>query len=239
LAYTISNLSATEITRLISHVTFPAYSRIRHDPGRLAAAYLTVSKLNAFIAIPIAGGIAVLGKEFIGLFLGSKWMPMAPAMQVLALWGCIRSIGASTGPIFYSLGRPEVATRLQFLQLILLIALIYPLSAGFGILGTSLAVTLACLPPNFLAIRAVFKILKSGLGLFCRDILDPTIAAGVAVFALTWLKTLPPVGVTQTLFVCYGAAYLVVYLGVLWLLDRFTEYRMDTVVRAIAEGLQK
>lgn len=146
MAYRISNMPATEITHVISQATLPAYSKLQDNLPKLREAYLKVLQLTAFLSFPIAGLIFVLAPDFTKIFLGEKWMPMVPAMQVLALWGLIRSIGATTGPIFQGVGKPGIATKLQFARLILLVIIIYPLAIKWGILGASLAVLLSILP---------------------------------------------------------------------------------------------
>src|SRR4030042_4999343 len=103
MAYRISNMPATEITHVVSQVTFPAYSKIQEDVPRLREAYLRVLQLTTFLSFPLAGLIFVLAPDFTKIFLGGKWMPMVPAMQVLCIFGVTRSIGATMGPILYSL----------------------------------------------------------------------------------------------------------------------------------------
>ena len=76
LAYKISNTPATEITHVISGVTFPAYSKLQDDIPRLREAYLKVLQLTAFLSFPLAGLIFVLAPDFTKIFLGEKWLPM-------------------------------------------------------------------------------------------------------------------------------------------------------------------
>jgi O-antigen/teichoic acid export membrane protein len=54
MAYLISNAPATEITQVISQVTFPAYSKIQDNLVRLRQAYLEVLKTTALAAFPLA-----------------------------------------------------------------------------------------------------------------------------------------------------------------------------------------
>ncbi|GAI54637.1 unnamed protein product, partial [marine sediment metagenome] len=77
MAYRISNAPATEITHVISQVTFPAYSKLQDNLPGLREGYLKTLQLTAFISIPLAGGIFILAPEFTTIFLGDKWMPMA------------------------------------------------------------------------------------------------------------------------------------------------------------------
>ena len=52
LANKLSHAPATEITSVITEVTFPAYSKIQNDLPRLRNAYFKVLRLTAFFSIP-------------------------------------------------------------------------------------------------------------------------------------------------------------------------------------------
>jgi O-antigen/teichoic acid export membrane protein len=225
LAYRISNMPATEITHIISRVTFPVYSKLQDDIPKLREAYLKVLQFTAFLSFPIAGLIFVLAPDFTKIFLGEKWMPMVPAMQVLVFWGLIRSIGATTGPIIYAAGKPKILTRYQLFQLITLIILIYPLTVSWGILGTSLTVLLASISANALAFYAAIKITNCGIYNFIRTVsfsLTSSLVAIVAVFLLKIYWGTPTLLLIPFVLsiICYG----LVYLGVNYLFERFSAH---------------
>jgi len=136
---------ATEVTRVISQVTFPAYSLMQHDLERLRDAYIQVLKATAFLSLPLAGAIIVLAPEFVTTILSSQWHPIIPVMQLLAANGAIMSIGATIGPAFQAIGKPRTSAKLQFVKLVFLAVLIYPLTRGYGIRGTALAVAISSL----------------------------------------------------------------------------------------------
>lgn len=140
MAYRISNMPATEISHVISQVTFPVYSKLQDDVPKLREAYLKVLQVTAFLSFPIAGLIFVLAPDFTMIFLGEKWMPMVPAMQALTIFGVTRSINATLGSVFLGLNRPYVNTRGSAIQLAIFVAIIYPLTSEWGILGASVAV---------------------------------------------------------------------------------------------------
>jgi O-antigen/teichoic acid export membrane protein len=87
MAYLISNLPATEISRTMAQVAFPAYSKLQDDLPKLKDSYLKALHLTAFFSIPLAMGIFVLAPDFTKVFMGEKWMPMVPAIKVLAFAG--------------------------------------------------------------------------------------------------------------------------------------------------------
>ena len=173
LAYRLSNMPATEITHVISQVTFPAYSKLQDDLPKLREAYLKVLQFTAFLSFPIAGLIFVLAPDFTRIFLGEKWMPMVPAMQVLVFAGLFRSIAATTGPIFHAVGKPKIDTKLQIVRLSVLAALIYPFTIKWGIFGTSIVVVLSIFVSNIGFCFNVIKITQCGIKNFSKTIAFP------------------------------------------------------------------
>ncbi len=223
LAYTISNMPATEITHVISQVTFPSYSKLQDNIPRLREAYLKVLQITVFLSIPITGLIFILAPDFTMIFLGEKWMPMVPAMKVLVFWGLVRSIGATTGPIIYAAGKPEILVKYQLFQLIMLIILIYPLTVSYGMLGTAFTVFFAAIGPNILAFYAAIKITNCGISNFIKTISFPLASSLVAIVAVFILKICCATSnVSLTTFIlsiiCYGS----VYLGINYLFERFS-----------------
>jgi O-antigen/teichoic acid export membrane protein len=182
MAYAISNLVTTELTFLVSNVVYPAYAKLQSDIKRLREGYLTVLQIIAFISFPLTGGIILFGRDFIMLFMGEKWLDMLIPMQILAIFGAIRSIGATTGPVYQGMGRPAVVTNLQLGQLILALILIFPLSMKMHITGTSLAVLLAAIPVNTFNLFYLAKFLKVDI----RELIKPLLIP-VGLTALSYL----------------------------------------------------
>jgi lipopolysaccharide exporter len=234
LAYTLSNLPATEISHVISQVTFPAYSKLQDNLPRLREAYLKVLQITAFLSFPITGLIFVLAPDFTKIFLGEKWMPMVPAMQVLVLWGLIRSMGATTGPIIYAVGRPKILTKYQLCQLIMLIILIYPFTMRWGILGASLAVLFTSVGANALAFYAAIKITNCGIYNFVRTVgfpLTSSLAAILSVFLLkVWWVVLNTLLIQ---FVLSLMLYSVVYIGTTYSFDRFSKFKLQHLLKGL------
>jgi len=92
--------------------------------------------------------------------LGEHWLPLVPSLQILAVWGFIRSLAANTGPVLYSIGKPQIITRIQIAQVGLMLLLIYPFTNTWGLTGASVSVVVAALIPNMLAIRLAFYYLS-------------------------------------------------------------------------------
>lgn len=142
LAYTISNLPATQITHLVGRVMFPLYSKLKDDQNGLRNAYLITLKYVSILSIPAAFGIFVIAPDFVNVVLGNQWMPAVPAMRILCIYGLFRSLNATMGPVFQATGKPKILSNIAVLNLILFCIFVYPLIVAYGLIGVSIATTL-------------------------------------------------------------------------------------------------
>ncbi|MFP4472732.1 MAG: lipopolysaccharide biosynthesis protein [Candidatus Omnitrophota bacterium] len=189
MAYLISNLPVTEVTHIVSKVLFPVYSQVQNNRLRLKRIYLQIHLMIAFITFPLISIIIIFSPALIYPILGEQWVPIIPAIQILAVWGLVRSIGATTGPIFLGIGRPHIATKLQFLQLIMLALTIYPLSKTYGFNGTAMAVVISSIIPNIWAYIKVRNILNFNFKDFFIMFLLPLINTLVMTLVIIVIKS--------------------------------------------------
>ena len=189
MAYSLSNAPATEITHVISRVTFPVYSKIQDNIPRLRKAYIKVLQLTSFFSFPLAGLIFMLAPDFTRIFLGEKWMPMVPTMRLLTVYGLIRSIGATTGPVFQAIGKPHIMTKIHLVKLTLLLVMIYPLTKYYGITGAALAVVLNAIIVNPFADYLVIKNIEAEVMEFVKPLLIFAILTLAEMLSIFFLKT--------------------------------------------------
>lgn len=194
MAFTMSQLTTTEITSVVNQVAFPAYARLQDDPPRLAGAYVRTLQLVALASLPVAAGLWFVGAEAIEFFLGTKWLPMVPAFNILLLWGLIRSILATTGPLFRGVGRPSIATKVQASQLLLLAIAIYPMTLAWGIVGAAWATVLAAVVPDTVAVVLASRVSTAPLRSVGRAVMFPAVHSGLMLAALVGLAEILPQG---------------------------------------------
>jgi len=212
MAYRISNLPATEFSKLVATVTFPAFAKIQGNVPLLAQGYLKVLQLTALCAAPIAAGVFVFARDFTEIVLTEPWRPMIPALQVLAFLGLLRAI-ASPGPMFLALGKPQWRTWLQLVGLVVLGIAIVPLTLRWGIVGAAVAATLRVAVTKGLAIGLAARATSIPLRRIGQLLLGPLLAATVAGFAVIELHDVFPVDGAATMLLLAGlggAIYLVV-----------------------------
>lgn len=193
MAYTMSQLTTTEITSVVNQVAFPAYSNVQDQPARLARAYSNTLQLISVAAWPMAAGLYFVGPAAIETFLGDDWLPMVPAFNVLLLWGLIRSVAATTGPLLRGAGRPSILTRIQAAHLVLLAILIYPMTSTWGVVGAAWATVVAAVIPDIFAMWITSRVSTAPLSSIARALVIPAIAAGLmlGILALARMGGLP------------------------------------------------
>lgn len=84
-AHRLVNLPMYMLTRTISRVIFPSFSKLQADTSKLASAYISSTTLLAAIIIPTCLGLMVAAPEVVYLLLGDKWGESIPVLQVLCL----------------------------------------------------------------------------------------------------------------------------------------------------------
>jgi O-antigen/teichoic acid export membrane protein len=141
-------------------------------------------------------------------------------MQALCIFGVTRSINATFGSLFTSVGRPEIITKTAAIQLVLMVIIIFPLTTKWGLLGTALAVIL----PNFYAFVAYYiilsKILKCKYSEFAKLLLLPLVNIGVLTLFITSAKALAFNGENVISFIALVLIGIIPTFVVTWVLDR-------------------
>jgi len=145
LAYRFSNGPASEITHVISRVVFPTLSKVQNDTEKLREGFRRAVQLSTTVAFPMAAGIAAVAPQFVPVALGNQWRPAIPVMQVLAVWGGVRAFGANVGPVYKSVGRPDIAAGIQGTKTAIIAIMIYPAAERFGLVGVGSIIVLSSL----------------------------------------------------------------------------------------------
>lgn len=188
LGYRISNLPATEIMRMGNQIVFPGLSKVKDDLEKLRYSFFQAYSLISVTTFLVSCLIILLARDFTHVFLGKNWDQVIPIIQILAVWGAIRALGSSTNPVFMALGKPEWVTVFQAMMLGGLIVFIYPLTVGWGIQGTSLAVVLSSLILPWFQYPKLRKILECEAWQLYRLILFPLVAASLTGISFVFIQ---------------------------------------------------
>ena len=237
MAYRIISLPATEITHVISQVTFPAYSKLQENLVELRRAYSQTFQLTCLLSLFLAGLIFSLSYEITVVLLGEKWIPIVPVIQVFAFGGLIRALGSTISPIFQAIGQPRIVTQMQVAVLISLAVLIYPLTIKYGIVGTALASTGAALIPNFWFVRKLVATLKYPSLQLLREGGYPSIAAIIMSLAIFSFKPYlsNPGGILALVFLVLMG--FMIYFLIIYFFIKFSSYEAGSILRRLIKSI--
>jgi PST family polysaccharide transporter len=121
LAYDLSNLPATHISRVVGQVMFPAFSRVQGDLNRLREAFFRSMKYVSLVAFPVAAVTALFAPDFVIFAYGAKWARMIVPLQLLTLYGLTRSVAVNMGNVFKAGGKPKWLFGIALWRLITMI----------------------------------------------------------------------------------------------------------------------
>ncbi len=186
MAYNIANVPVSSLTGIIGRISFPAYSILQKDPERLKEAFRKIFETVLIILLPLTALIMLLARDFTSIFLGDKWLPIVPVLQILCLLGLFRGLVNLFSPIQLAVNRPAIQSRNKTLELILFLALLYPFTTKWGLIGAAWAVTIVYFT------SAIVNALSSAslMSPFLRILLKASWTPLLATFGLmlsTWL----------------------------------------------------
>jgi O-antigen/teichoic acid export membrane protein len=234
LAYRLSNAPATEIAQTVSKVVMPTYSKIQDDLESLRDGFYTVLRLSTLVSFPVGIGIIVVAPVFVPVFLGDGWGRMVVPMQILTGYGVLRSVRSPTSPLFKALGRPDYVAKIQMLRLILLAALIYPLTSRYGLAGTSASVlTTGLLSVPLGAVLAV-RVLEDDVWSFLQTISYPAVGSAVmGVGALAVRRSVVEMAGSAVAFVATVLTGVVVYTLVMFAFEQRFDIGLSELVAKV------
>jgi PST family polysaccharide transporter/lipopolysaccharide exporter len=218
-AYAIANFPATHLTRVLSEVVFPSYSAVSDDLPKLGQAYLAVHKLVAYVALPVGVLLAVFSREVVLLALGPTWAPSVVPLRILLVFGVARSFTATTGPVFKAVGRPSVMFWIVLAKLVLILAVLIPLTRFWGLAGAALAVTVPMVLEQFY----LWAILKRMIAVpparvFGQLRIPATSSVLMGAAIILWKSVFPIGGLIPLILVLISA--LLFHGGISWAFDK-------------------
>lgn len=235
IAYRIGQVPATEFAKVISRVTFPAYSKVQDELSKLREGFLKTLNITVIFMIPLAGGIFMLSPEFTAIFLGGKWMPMIPALRILVIAGMIRALFTTGGALFQGKGAPNIDFKMNLVRLLAMAITIYPLTSFLDMRGVALAVALgnvACIPIWF---TETVKILKASFKDYFRIILPPFLGTLSMCLLLLLLKWALRVNLPN--FILMVILAVGVYSAFMYLLDKRFDIKVLDELKSLIHSL--
>ncbi|HSI15544.1 MAG TPA: lipopolysaccharide biosynthesis protein [Chthoniobacter sp.] len=220
IAARVSNLISEVIIRSLARVTLASFSRLQEERGRFAAAFYRVIGMQSLLVLPASIGLALLVPEVIIVLFGAKWLPAAPAMQLLLLGSIFEALSAVNVSALSSQGRPDWGNYLTLIHLSAnLTAFAFAVRWGLEAVALANVIRAAVLyPVELLVLRRLLGISPWRAVLQVLPLLIITIGMAALVYGIqhavghAW-----PAAATLALCTCAGACF---FSGALYLVQR-------------------
>ena len=225
------------VSLVVGAVAFPLHVRLqeRVEPAVQALR----ANLTALLAtlVPIYIGLIALAPALVRDVLGQRWAGTVAVIQILAVAPILGVVADAVIPLFQGRGRPQHVTGMILVRSSVLLVVVWPLTAVYGLAGAALAVAVSEVPTQLLGGLLARRLLPAPF----RTLWKPTCAALLASVAAGGIARAvdsivgPPVG----LFAAVAAAVPVGLVLLAWL-DRLLGvglFRQLTRVFPMLSGL--
>lgn len=175
------------ITGMVSSVALPVLREVSDDSERQCHVFRKMLRFTAFISFPTMLGLSLVAPEMITLTIGSKWLPSARILQMLAVGGAFIPVTNLYTNLLISKGKSNIYlwnTVVQGTTQLIVMYLLYP----YGI--RQMILVYVCINTAWLLIWhwLVWREIRLSFLVAARDVLSFGLIAGF-VMAVTGLAT--------------------------------------------------
>lgn len=232
MSFRLANAPATEFSYMLNKVLRPTYSKIQTEGKRIENVFEQSLLLVASISFPMALGILAVAKPFTHAFLGSKWIPMIPAMEVFAIIVVMRSLPSPAGSLLEAIGHPDYKTKSQFAGFVMMAIIIYPAIVSFGITGAAMATGARFLISGPLTYYLVVNRTGFDHRPVIRAITYPALGSAAMLVVVFSVQRLVEFGSSLLEFAASIGVGIVTYAVLMFLFDRYFGYEFFDLLRA-------
>lgn len=176
--------------------------------------FLLGAKLNVLITLPVAATYAVLGSEFVGLWMGEEFAePSGQVLLVLAVMQILAAPQYMISSLLYGISRHRTIAILRIIEASANLVLSIVLVKQIGLVGVALGSAI----PNVIIVLAVLPTITCGfVGMRLRDYyhhvyLRPLAAIAPFTLAALWVRDHLPASNLAVFFV-HVAGLMCIYL---------------------------
>ncbi|HYQ58146.1 MAG TPA: lipopolysaccharide biosynthesis protein [Draconibacterium sp.] len=116
-----TELPVNTLTAVIQKVTFPVFSSIQNDTGKIIEGYIKVFRLLALAALPLMAFIYISSKPLIEIVLGEKWLPVVPYLKLMCIYSWVYVFFTMNNQIITIKGRSDYYLQIQIIDKILIV----------------------------------------------------------------------------------------------------------------------
>jgi len=186
----------------LQRVLFPAFSAMQHDVSRLQQSVIRSGRLLAAVIFPVGTGIFCISPELVPLLYGDQWLPMIPALQMLALASIPRASAAIATPIFNSQNRVGLAFQYNTVgTLIMIMGVTLTIPYGIGAVAKAIAFSSLYM---LVMLRVAFRLIGLNSSTLLSVFFAPAVASSLMAVSIFALRAKDVIDGTQLIGIVLG-----------------------------------
>ena len=159
-AFNLANWPVENIVKVINTVSLPALSKVQSDLAEMRRLFLRMTEMVSLVTLPLFGILVGITYEFVVVIYGVKWIPAVLPLQIIVIYGIMRSLFSPAGRIFLIQKKPHYLFFINLLQLPLLVAAVWLGVRQAEIMGAAIGVAIVLSFGGLLTLIVVSKMLK-------------------------------------------------------------------------------
>jgi len=175
------------ISGMINSVTQPVLAQINEDKERQISVLRKLIRFGSFVSFPLMLGLAFVGREFILIAVGERWLPSVPILQLFCISGAFGFLVTLFTNLIFTQGKSNIFMYVTIVIGLLQVAVILCL-LPLGIIP----MLIGCISVYLMGIFVWHYFVWKLIGLRLKDVLKDTLPYfGITLlcFGIVWLIT--------------------------------------------------
>ncbi|MDR6393860.1 lipopolysaccharide biosynthesis protein [Herbaspirillum seropedicae] len=105
MAFSLATLPSSQITALVINVAAPLFAKLQHEPARLNAVLVNMTRGIAYVVYPALMGMLACSHELILVVLGPQWEQCQVPFSALCLMGLVKSVDPLLSQVLTAIGQ--------------------------------------------------------------------------------------------------------------------------------------
>jgi O-antigen/teichoic acid export membrane protein len=175
------------IGNMINTVSQPVLVQVHENRERQVAVLRKLIRFGAFVSFPVMLGLAFVGREFIVITIGEKWLPSVPFLQLFCIWGAFFFLWNLLTNLIYTHGKSNTYMYVMIFTGALQLGVVVGMSP-WGIYPMIIAYLLTYFVGLLIWQQCAYKLAGLRLRDILRDIL-PYLIITSGCFSIAWFLT--------------------------------------------------
>ncbi len=227
LALALANIPQTVFSRVFQPLLLPVLSGAQDDLPALRNTVLRMTRLLFTFGIPLTASFVIFGRPMLALAYGPTYSAVSDAFGVLCVYFLLSLLGVIIASAYLAVGRPALHRRFTIIRALLVSALIYPASRGWGPVGAAAALLVSTALANVFQLRNLDGLLTLPLRTYLATAGIGLVSGSVAVVPAIVAARVWPLQTGTELFL--GAAFC----GVAWAVGGWLLHKKDRGPRIV------